>query len=59
VIGVIPLTAIVIMMDVIEYGYTIAPDYINIIIGIIALAFLVAFIIIIGIIIDEAYLRKW
>ena len=40
------------------YGCTIAPDYISIILGIIVLAYLVAFIIIIGTIIDEAYLRK-
>jgi hypothetical protein len=58
VIGVIPLTAIVIIMNAIAYGCTIAPDYISIILGIIVLAYLVAFIIIIGTIIDEAYLRK-
>ena len=58
VIGVIPLTAVVIIMTVIAYGCTVAPDYISIILGIIVLAYLVAFIIIIGTIIDEAYLRK-
>ena len=58
-IGLIPFSIIIIIINAISYGCSIAPDYINIIFGIIALAFLTGFIIIIGLIIDEAYLRKW
>lgn len=58
VIGVIPLTAIVIMMNAIEYGCTIAPDYINAIFGVLTLVFLVGFVTAMGAMIDEAYLRK-
>jgi hypothetical protein len=45
-------------MSAINYGCSIAPDYINIILGIIALAYLIVFIILIGSIIDTGYLRK-
>ena len=59
VIGLIPFSIIIIIINAISYGCSIAPDYINIIFGIIALAFLTGFIIIIGSIIDAGYLRKW
>lgn len=59
VIGLIPFSIIIIIINAISYGFSIAPDYINIIFGIIMLAYLTVFIIFIGSIIDEAYLRKW
>ena len=59
VIGLIPFTVIITIMSAINYGCSIAPDYINIILGIIALAYLIVFIILIGSIIDTGYLRKW
>ncbi len=55
VIGLIPFSIIIIIINAISYG----PDYINIIFGIIMLAYLTVFIIFIGSIIDEVYLRKW
>ena len=58
VIGLIPFTVIITIMSTINYGCSIAPDYINIILGIIALVFLIGFIILIGSIIDTDYLRK-
>ena len=58
VIGLIPFTVIITIMSAINYGCSIAPDYINIILGIIALAYLIVFIILIGSIIDTGYLRK-
>ncbi len=59
IIGLIPFSIIIIIINAISYGFSIAPDYINIIFGIIVLAYLTVFIIFIGSIIDEAYLRKW
>ena len=59
VIGLIPFSIIIIIINAISYGCSIALDYINIIFGIIVLAYLTVFIIFIGSIIDEAYLRKW
>lgn len=59
VIGLIPFSIIIIIINAISYGCSIVPDYINIIFGIIVLAYLIVFIILIGSIIDEAYLRKW
>ena len=59
IIGLIPFSIIIIIINAISYVCSIALDYINIIFGIIVLAYLTVFIIFIGSIIDEAYLRKW
>ena len=59
IIGLIPFSIIIIIINAISYGCSIAPDYINIIFGIIVLAYLIVFIILIGSIIDEACSRKW
>jgi len=58
VIGLIPFSIIIIIINAISYGCSIALDYIDIIFGIIALAYLIVFTILIGSIIDTGYLRK-
>jgi len=60
VIGLIPFSIIIIIINaIINYSFAIALNYIDVIFGIIVLAYLTVFIIFIGSIIDEAYSRKW
>ena len=59
VIGLIPFSIIIIIINaIINYSFAIALNYIDVIFGIIVLAYLTVFIIFIGAIIDEADLRK-
>ena len=59
VIGLVPLSVIMLSMHAIRYGYEVAPNLLQVVFDIFMGIFLIAIIIIFGIMVDEDYLRKW
>lgn len=59
IIGVIPFAIMILIMNAIEYSYATVPDYTETIFNVIAAIFMIGFIIVMGVIIDTGYLRKW
>lgn len=59
VIGLVPLSVIILSMHAIEYGYEVAPTLLQVVFDIFMGIFFIVVIIIFGIIVDEDYLRKW
>lgn len=59
IIGLIPFAIMILIMNAIEYSYATVPDYTETIFNVIAAIFMIGFIIVMGVIIDTGYLRKW
>lgn len=59
VIGLVPLSVIMLSMHAIRYGYEVVPNLLQVVFDIFMGIFLIAIIIIFGIMVDEDYLRKW
>ena len=59
IIGLVPLLIITLSMHVIRYAYEVAPNLLQVVFNIFVGIFLIAVIIVFGIIVDEDCLRKW
>jgi len=59
IIGLVPLLIITLSMHAIGYIYEVAPNLLQVVFNIFVGIFLIAVIIVFGIIVDEDYLQKW